>query len=51
MGWGGVTMVSTATGLARNTIMAGMPDFAIAKPTRMTLSLSGFAFRVAVVSP
>ena len=28
MGWGGVTMVSTATGLARNTIMAGMRELA-----------------------
>ena len=28
MGWGGVTMVSTATGLARNTIMAGIRELA-----------------------
>ena len=26
MGWGGVTTVSTATGLARNTIMAGIRE-------------------------
>ena len=44
-------MVSTATGLARNTIMAAIANRRIAKPTRMTLSLSGFAIRVAVVSP
>jgi len=48
LGWGGVSTVAIATGLARNTIAAGMRELEHRRHTPMSLSPPGSAVWAAV---